>query len=55
MEGQEKTQEGKNVTGSRASVQPERPSSLVDRNMADNVFFKPIKQPEDENILGSFF
>ena len=37
---------------SRASVQPE---SLVDRNIADNVFFKPIKQPEDENILRSFF
>ena len=35
--------------------QPERRSSLVDRNIADNVFFKPIKQPEDENILWSFF
>ena len=36
--GERKTQVGKNVTGSRVSVQPERRSSLVDRNIADNVF-----------------
>ena len=47
-----KTQEGKNVTRSRPSVQPGRRSSLVDQNIADNVYFlKPAKEPEDKNIL----
>ena len=45
MEEKEKHKQ-KDVKGSRASVQPERWSSLVDRNIADNVQGHPFGMSE---------
>ena len=53
MEGKEKHRKERMLreAGPQYSLKDGRAYKLVDRNIADKVFFKPINQSEDENIL----